>query len=82
MSDTDIPQRYIDFCKAVGRLAREHKLRNLTMQFNPGFDDIWREQIEMSWASGRHYADAGKVSITSTRRLNTTVDTIGSSNED
>lgn len=75
MSETDIPQRYIDFCKAVGRLAREYKLRNLTAQFNPGFDDLWRERVEMSWASGRHFADVNKVSITSTRHLNTTVDT-------
>lgn len=75
MSETDIPQRYIDFCKAVGRLAREYELRDLTASFKPGFDDLWRERVEMSWASGRHFADAGKVAITSTRHLNTTVDT-------
>lgn len=75
--ESDIPERYIDFCRAVGRLAKEYKLHDLTAGFNPGFNDPWRERIEMSWASGRHYADINKVSITSTRHLNTTVDTEG-----
>lgn len=73
--ETDIPQHYIDFCKAVGRLAKEYKLRNVTAKFNPGFDSPWREQIEMSWDSGRHYADVNKVHITSVRNLNTDIDT-------
>lgn len=55
--DSDIPQRYVDFCKAVARLAKEHKLRNLTAKFNPGFDSPWREQIEMSWERRRRTPD-------------------------
>lgn len=73
-NNSDIPQRYVDFCRAVSRLAKEYKLHNLKADFNPDFDDPWHERIEMFWASGRHYADVNKVHITSTRYLNTTVE--------
>ena len=65
-----IPQEYIDLCKEIGALARKYKLRDLQASFRPGFGSIWSEQVEMSWASGRHYADIGKVNITSTQRVN------------
>lgn len=70
-----IPIRYIEFCKAVGRLAREYKLTDLNASFRPGVFEDWYETVEMSWASGRHYDGANRVTITSSKRIVTTVDT-------
>lgn len=72
-----IPEKYVEVCRAIGKIAKEAGLHDLQVTFRPGFSDSlhWSEQIQMSWVSGRHFADINKVNITSTQRLQTTVTT-------
>lgn len=67
----DIPQSHQDFCKAVCKLAREHKLQNFSGSLRPGYDDPtgWDAQIEFAWEQGRHGDDSDKLFISSTKRV-------------
>jgi hypothetical protein len=70
----DIPEPHVEFCRAVARLARDHKLYRFTGQFRPGYDDAWHGDITFSWESGRHGEDEGKIAIQSQVWVNTNVD--------
>lgn len=61
-----IPQKHIDFCKAVAKLAAEAEYNSLNLTFNPGYEDDWNSQIQMRWAFGRHGEDAQRVFVSST----------------
>ena len=74
ITENTIPKEHQEFCKAVARLCREYKLQDFAAQYSPGHADPWDARIEFSWASGRHFADIGKVSIVSTLRVHTDVD--------
>lgn len=69
----EIPQSHQDFCKAVGKLAREHNLERFGGSFRPGFGDPWGETIEFSWEQGRHGEDSDQIKIWSTKRVNTRI---------
>ena len=59
-----IPERYVEFCKAVARLAQEADLDRLTLEFKPGFDDeAWRDPIRAVWTQGRHGEDARSLTV-------------------
>lgn len=52
-----IPEKYLEFCKAVGRLCREAGLHDFTGSFSPPlFAGDWRNKIEFHWEQGRHGA--------------------------
>lgn len=72
-SESAIPQKYVDFCKAVTKLAAELDLNNLGLNFIPGYHDAWRDQIVMRWDSGRHGEDMTRLTVTSTVTLRTEV---------
>jgi hypothetical protein len=61
-----IPQKHIDFCKAVAKLAAEAGYYRLGMTLSPGYNDEWSDQLQMNWDSGRHGSYAHKVIVSST----------------
>ena len=69
--NTVIPEKHIEFCKAVAALAREHELDRVSLQFRPGFHDDWRDEIVMNWEQGRHGEDSNRLMITSTVMVRT-----------
>lgn len=69
-----IPEQHQEFCKAVARLCREYGLRHFEGAFNPAYGDQWKARIQFSWDQGRHGADAGGVTITSTLDVFTEID--------
>ena len=66
MSNTNIPSSHIEFCKDVALLAQRYRVDSVSLQFRPGFDDIWSDEIQMSWEQGRHGEDSGRLVISST----------------
>ena len=71
----EIPIKHIRFCQAVGRLAREYGLSNLSGSFH----DLSSAQanirtISFSWDSGRHNAEVGNIGIHAESWLTTRVD--------
>jgi len=73
-TESNIPQRHIDFCKAVAKLAAEHGLNSLGMSFRPGYADEWNGQIQMNWDQGRHGDSRHRLTVSSTVQLTTTFD--------
>ena len=73
LTGSAIPERHLDFCRAVARLAKEHGLNRLTITFEPPFRDEWRDQIQATWEQGRHGEDAGRIFIQSTVRVHTQI---------
>jgi hypothetical protein len=69
-----IPKNHQDFCKAVARLCREHKLTNFSGTYRPGFDDPWRYTITFAWDEGRHGVAANRIYITSQADVRTKID--------
>lgn len=61
-----IPEKHLEFCRAVAALAKAHGVRTFGLKFTPGFDDEWRDDISMNWRSGRHGDDEENVHVTST----------------
>ena len=61
-----IPKKYIDMAEAVGKLAIEAGLRNFSLSINPGFGSAWRDQIQVTWETGRHGEDERQLRVTST----------------
>lgn len=62
-----VKQRHIDFARAVVKLAREHKMDGLIVQFRDSFsvraaDRFESEQMHMTWAEGRH-GDTSRISL-------------------
>ncbi len=73
----EIPQKYQDFCRAVGRLAREHGLSDFYGKFSPPtLATDWHNIIEFTWTQGRHGVDAANISITSQVWLSSKIDEI------
>jgi hypothetical protein len=66
-----IPQKHIDFCRAVAKLAADAGYYRLGLSFTPGYDDEWSDQLQMNWDSGRHGDSAHKVVVTSTVTVRT-----------
>jgi hypothetical protein len=61
-----IPQKHIDFCKAVAKLAADAGYYKFSLTFTPGFHDEWSDQLQMHWDSGRHGDTAHRVIVSST----------------
>jgi len=70
----NIPQKHVDFCRALCRVAREHAVGDMTLQFTPGFGDAWRDSITMSWTQGRHGAAQDQMIVQSTVTIRTTIE--------
>jgi hypothetical protein len=60
-----IPEKYVELCKEVARLAKEADLNSAGLTLTPGFDSDWRHPIRMNWQSGRHGEESARVIITS-----------------
>lgn len=76
LTGSAIPARHLDFCREVGRLAKEHGLNRVTITLQPGFRDEWRDQISATWEQGRHGEDAGQIYVESTVRVHTKISPI------
>lgn len=66
-----IPEKYIEFCKAVAKMARDAGLDSVGLTIHPGFHDRfsdggWNDTIQMNWNMGRHGDDSRNMAITST----------------
>jgi len=70
----DIPEFHQDFCKAIARVCREHKVSRFTGTYRPGYRDQWRGDITLSWEAGRHEADVDKITIQSQVSVTTKID--------
>lgn len=67
---TNIPEKHVEFSKAVARLAKEHGIQNMNVTYRPSyFGGDWQGDIAIYWEQGRHGADAGKVRISSTETI-------------
>lgn len=69
---TPIPEKYVEFCRAVARMARDAGIERVGLSIHPGFDDRftkdggWNDPIQMNWEMGRHGDDSRNMAITST----------------
>lgn len=72
--ESNIPQQHIEFCKAVAKLATEFKLNSVGLTFQPGYQDQWHDQIQMSWTQGRHGAERNNLTVTSTVQVRAAID--------
>ena len=68
-----IPEKYIEFCRAVAELAKVSGISEISMTFQPdignSWQDIgnsWQDEIKMRWAQGRHGEDSRRLFVTST----------------
>lgn len=71
----EIPKEYIAVCKDIGKVARKHKLSEISGSFRPPIMD--NRQIRMvtfNWNSGRHNADTGTIHIHAQLWLDTSID--------
>lgn len=66
---SQIPEKYLEFCKAVAALAREADIEKVTLTAHPDVLDTWRSTIEMHWEQGRHGEDSRRCFISSTVRI-------------
>lgn len=78
-----IPEKYLEFCKAVGRLCREAGLHDFTGSFRPAlFAGDWRNKIEFHWEQGRHGAKNQEMFISSTMDTRTSIADVGKGSHD
>ena len=71
----EIPEKPIRFCQAVGRLAREYGLSQLSGSFHDfSLSNAGIKTITFVWTSGRHNVKAGNISIHAEAWLTTKVD--------
>ena len=77
----EIPEELQAVCKAIAKVAKEHKLYNLSGKFSPGYDSRWRDDIHFSWTSGRHGAENNKLTINSQIWVTTEVEAPDSKDE-
>ena len=73
MSESTIPQKYIEFCKAVSALASSAGFERLGVTITPGFSSGWDDDIQLKWEPGRHGEDSNRLYITSTVRIHTKI---------
>ena len=69
----EIPDRYVEFCKEVGRLAREMDVSRCQVQITPGVFDEWRGEVVCNWSQGRHGADRDNLTVTSSRLIHVNI---------
>lgn len=67
----DIPEKHQEFCRALARVARAHKMKNLSGSYRTAFGDPWQHDIQFSWEQGRHGEDSDKLFINSNVRVYT-----------
>jgi hypothetical protein len=73
MSDnSNIPQKLLDFFKAVAVLAGNNDYANLHIRISPSYTDQWKDSIEMNWQGGRL---ASHVLVSSTVNVRTSTST-------
>lgn len=63
---TVIPSHLLEFGKEVAALAAKYELRSVALTFTPNFDDLWSHPISMNWQQGRHGAESGQLTLSST----------------
>lgn len=68
-----IPDKYIDFCRELARVARKHNMNNLHGSFRPEFGSEWTEDINFRWKQGRHGEDSDELFVESNLRVFTKV---------
>lgn len=78
MSDTPIPERYVQLCRDIGKLCKSAGLSRFGASFTPGSwrmgdEPRWGSQIQMVWDSGRHGDGADRIVLTSTVDVHTTI---------
>lgn len=66
-----IPEKYVEFCRALARVAREHNMDSLHGNFRPEFGDNWNEDINFTWKQGRHGEDSDELFVQSNVRVYT-----------
>lgn len=69
---TAIPEKQIEFCRAVAKLAAAYGLIRLGLTYQPSYDE-WSDKITLTWDTGRHGADSGRLYIASTVCVHTSV---------
>ena len=72
-AERNIPEKHVEFCRWVGRMAKDAGLSNFRLQFRPNALDFFHDEINATWEAGRHGADADKLFIESTVRIHTTI---------
>ena len=70
-----IPEKQLEFCRAVAALAADAGVSQLSLTFFPGLHDEWRDEIKMQWEQGRHGEDSRRVFVTSTVMVRTELKT-------
>jgi len=66
-----IPEKHLEFCRAVAALAADAGINQASLTYHPGIHDEWRDEIRMQWESGRHGEDSRRVYITSNVQVRT-----------
>jgi hypothetical protein len=70
-----IPQRYVEFCRELARVARKHEMTSFHCNFRPEWQSDWNDQINMAWEQGRHGEDSGHMVLTSNVMVRTSIET-------
>ncbi len=68
-----IPERHIEFCRALARVAREHGMQKMNGEYRPNFQDGWDGDIQFVWEQGRHGEDSDKLFVQSNIRVHTKI---------
>lgn len=71
VDEISIPDKHVDFCRALARVAREFGVDSFSGNFTPGFKDPWHRRISFSWDQGRHGEDSDRLYITSEVQVHT-----------
>ena len=61
-----IPEKYIEFCRAVAELAKVSGISEISLTFQPDIGNSWQDEIKMQWERGRHGEDSRRLFVTST----------------
>ena len=56
-----IPDELQQVCKDIAKVAREHKLYNLSGKFQS--DIHWIGEVSFNWSAGRHNEDSDEIKI-------------------
>jgi hypothetical protein len=68
-----IPEKHLEFCRALAAVAKQFDVTEFSATFTPGFNDPWHHKINMSWEQGRHGEDNEKLSVASQVYVRTTI---------
>jgi len=64
-----IPAEVQEFAKELAILCGKYKLHHFQGNYLAGIQTKWHNIINFSWDSGRHNADIGRITLTSTLDL-------------